>query len=501
MILVMLVAGLSSAETATSAEQRASQRLAAIKHQPGLLLAFVEEFPKGADLHNHLAGAVYAETYIDFASQNGLCVDRTTAMLLAPPCDASCDKYNNKPAVGCAYQDQVLYNSLIDAWSMRNWSRSDEPGHDHFFATFYKFELANLNHTGDAIAQAASQAARDHVQYLELMHTADGWRAAALGAKLAWNPDFSELRQQLQGAGLADIVASTRKDLDAAEQQMRSRLKCGGAQAEAGCRVTIRYLYQVLRGLSPQQVFAQILTGFELAQADPRVVGLNLVMAEDWYVPMRDFHLHMTMLDYLHALYPRVHISLHAGELAMGLVAPEGLRFHIRESIELGHAERIGHGVSVMEEDRPIALLEEMAARKILVEICLTSNDEILGVRDEQEPLPVYLRYGVPVAIATDDEGVSRSDMTHEYLRAIESYDLSYSALKRMARASVEHSFLPGASLWSAEPAFTLAPSCASDSAGSEHPSAACQALLRASDKAREQWKLEGEFARFERNF
>jgi adenosine deaminase len=153
---------------------------------------------------------------------------------------------------------------------------------------------------------------------------------------------------------------------------------------------------------------------------------------------MRDFHLHMTMLDYLHALYPRVHISLHAGELAMGLVAPEGLRFHIRESIELGHAERIGHGVSVMEEDRPIALLEEMAARKILVEICLTSNDEILGVRDEQEPLPVYLRYGVPVAIATDDEGVSRSDMTHEYLRAIESYDLSYSALKRMARASVE---------------------------------------------------------------
>ena len=42
----------------------------------------------------------------------------------------------------------------------------------------------------------------------------------------------------------------------------------------------------------------------------------------------------MRMLDFLHGIYPNVHISLHAGELAMGLVPPEGLRFHIRESIE-----------------------------------------------------------------------------------------------------------------------------------------------------------------------
>ena len=77
-------------------------------------------------------------------------------------------------------------------------------------------------------------------------------------------------------------------------------------------------------------------------------------MPEDWYVPMHDFELHMKMLDYLHGVYPKVHISLHAGELAMGLVPPEGLRFHIRESVERGHAERIGHGVDVMNEDHPV---------------------------------------------------------------------------------------------------------------------------------------------------
>jgi len=130
--------------------------------------------------------------------------------------------------------------------------------------------------------------------------------------------------------------------------------------------------------------------------------------------------------------------------LALGLVPPEGLRFHIRESIERGGAERIGHGVAVMNEDDAVGLLREMAKKKVLVEICLTSNDVILGVSGDRHPLPVYMKYGVPVALATDDLGVSRSDMTHEYLRAVETYGLSYGELKKMARDSLEHSFLSG---------------------------------------------------------
>src|SRR4029077_17088677 len=164
--------------------------------------------------------------------------------------------------------------------------------------------------------------------------------------------------------------------------------------------------------------------GFELARSDRRFVGLNLVMPEDWYTPMHDFDLHMKMLDYLHGVDPNVHIALHAGELAMGLVPPEGLRFHIRESIKRGHAERIGHGGSGMGGHVRPGLLKEMSQRKVLVEICLTSNAKILGVEGPNHPLPVYMKYGVPVALATDDEGVSRSDITHEYLRAVETYGL-----------------------------------------------------------------------------
>jgi adenosine deaminase len=265
----------------------------------------------------------------------------------------------------------------------------------------------------------------------------------------------------------------------------------------------VRFLYQVLRGLPPEQVFAQMLLGFETVwTSDRRFVGLNLVMPEDWYVPTHDFKLHMAMLDYLHSVYPQVHISLHAGEIAMGLVKPEDLSFHIRESVERGHAERIGHGVDIMSEKDPIGLLKEMAERNVLVEINLTSNDQILGVSGEDHPLPIYMKYGVPVALATDDEGVARSDMTHEYLRAVEEQHLSYADLKRMARQSLEHSFLPGQSLWAeTKKEFRIVAACAGDPAVEEKPSAACGQFLVANERAREQWKLEGEFARFEKKY
>jgi adenosine deaminase len=243
---------------------------------------------------------------------------------------------------------------------------------------------------------------------------------------MGWDDDFSKFRDKLLAGGMADVVASVRSQLDSDEARQKEVLHCGTAQAAPGCEVTIRYLYQVLRGLPREQVFAQILLGFELTKADPRFVGFNLVMPEDYYVPMHDFDLHMRIIEALHKFYPAAHVSLHADELAMGLVPPEGLRFHIRESIERGGAERIGHGVAVMSEDDPIGLLREMAKKNVLVEICLTSNDVILGVSGDRHPLPVYMKYGVPVALATDDEGVSRSDMTHEYLRAVETYGLSY---------------------------------------------------------------------------
>ena len=497
-LLVFMLSGWAAAQ---SSEQRTALYLERIHKQPPLLLAFVRELPKGGDLHNHLDGAIYAEDLVDFAASGGLCVDRTSSRLIAPPCD-SCETYTAKPAARCGYFDHVLYNQMIDAWSMRNWRAGDESGHDHFFATFDKFGLATHTHTAETIAASTNRAGTDHLQYVEYMHTADAGGAARLAEKVEWTPDYARMREALLAAGLKDVAAETSKRVAADDARAKEILKCGTPGAAPGCDVEVRYIYQVLRGLSHEIVFAQILLGFELASSDPKFVGLNLVMPEDWYVPIHDFNEHMAMLDYLHGVYPNVHITLHAGELVIGLVPPEDLTFHIRASVERGHAERIGHGVDVMNENDPIGLMKEMAERNVLVEIALTSNDVILGVSGDDHPLAIYMKYGVPVALATDDEGVSRSDMTHEYLRAVETYHLSYADLKRFARQSLEHSFLPGESLWSeTKLVFRIGPACKSDLLGAEKPSASCEQFLAANERAREQWKLETEFAKFEKKY
>ena len=292
--------------------------------------------------------------------------------------------------------------------------------------------------------------------------------------------------------GLRDEIVTDRKEFDQIEATRAQREHCGQTQPKPGCSVKVLYLFQVLRGFPPQQVFAQTLLGFELASVDPRVVGLNFVMPEDGYLSMRDYHLQMKMLDYLHTIYPRVRITLHAGELTPGMVPPDGLKFHIREAVE-----RIGHGVDVMYEDRPHELLNELAAKHIMVEINLTSNDVILGIKGKDNPLSLYRAGHVPLALSTDDEGVSRIDITHEYEKAVEEQGLGYIDLKNMARTSLEHAFLPGESPWATPDNFTRRKSaCAGPITG--NPAPACAALLKSSDRAAGQWELERRFAVFE---
>jgi adenosine deaminase len=86
-----------------------------------------------------------------------------------------------------------------------------------------------------------------------------------------------------------------------------------------------------------------------------------------------------------------------------------------------------------------------MKQKGIAVEVSLTSSDVILGVRGSRHPLRQLLRAGVPVALSTDDEGVSRTDLTNEYQRAVEEQGLGYAEIKAISRHSIDYSFLPDA--------------------------------------------------------
>src|SRR5262249_51830436 len=115
-----------------AAEAKTSRYMESIRNQPLLLEAFLRQMPKGGDLHNHLPGAVDAESFIKYAADNGMCVDRASFALLPPPCDAA----QGRPEARVAYQDPLLYNLMLDAFSMRQFLPGRESGHDHFFATF-----------------------------------------------------------------------------------------------------------------------------------------------------------------------------------------------------------------------------------------------------------------------------------------------------------------------------------------------------------------------------
>ena len=437
---LLLFASLAAAPAIAPGEAATARYFASIKNDPSLLLEFLTRMPKGGDLHNHLSGAIYAESFLRWAADDGLCVVTATFSIVGGTCDATA----GRPPATDIVRSGALFSQAIDAMSMRHWDLALN-GHDHFFATFGKFGPSS-GKTGDMLADVAARAAAEQVSYLELMLTPDGGAGGARGIAAGWDPDLPKLRDVLLAAGFRDAVLSAaRTRLDQAEARERELLKCGAAEPDPGCRVTVRYIYQVARaGIAPS-VFGQMLAGFEIATAEPRVVSLNLVQPEDDPGAVRDFVLQMSMLDYLHGQYPNVKITLHAGELTEGLVPPETLRFHIRQSVRLGHASRIGHGAGVMYEDDPLALLRELASKKVLVEIALNSNDLILGVKGSRHPLRTYLKYGVPVALVTDDAGVSRSTLTLEYRKAVEEQGLDYRTLKRMARNSIEYSFADAA--------------------------------------------------------
>ena len=469
------------------------------KHRDRLpvLRAFVQRMPKGADIHSHLSGAVYAEHYLEWAAEDGYCVDPKAVAIVEP---SACSQDSNYFPAAQLFSHIDTYDALIDHWSTRNLAFSGRSGHDQFFQAFGSFSPISdaASRQDDMVAEVANRAASQHISYLELLLTTQGSKVRQLGREVGWSQDFAQVRRQLLDRGLMDLVAQGSQQMADLERQTAATLGCGTASAQAGCEVTIRYLQQTTRTRSPQEVFAQFVYAFELAKADPRVVGLNLVAPEDNPVALRDYTLQMEMLKFLHSQSPEVKVSLHAGELTLGIVPPDDLRFHIHQAVEVAQAQRIGHGVDILYENDPFELMAGMRRQGVLVEICLTSNEVILNVQGEEHPFRQYWAAGVPIALASDDEGISRIDLSHEFLLAALRYDLGYRDLKKLARNSLEYSFLKGQSLWQSPGYGAIASVCAKDTPGSASVSKDCTALLQGSDRARSQWQLESELAEFE---
>lgn len=491
------------AECAALWEQNASDRFdTLLGGQQDQLEAFLTAVPKGGDLHNHLSGAVYAETYLDWAENENFCINSST---FAATASGSCGGATQSVPTSGAF-----YNAIIGAWSMEGFMPGGaETGHNHFFNTFGKYGAIAGAHRFDSIADVAIRATSENQVYVETMFnmgqnvgglTDDNWAGTLNIGDLQAAYDLA-----VDDPSFATELQQDVSSVNQARTGYRTALGCSGVNPPPACDVDVRFIAQVSRTGSRAQIFGQLLGTFEMAMQTNAIVGVNLSSPED-EVSAAGYDLQMAMLDFLYQRYTEtglspLRVTLHAGELTAMYGTPAALAGNIRKAVEVAHAERIGHGLSLLSDPNPEALMDEMRDQGVLVEVCLSSNDQILLVNGSDHPLATYLDNEVPVALATDDQGVSRSSMAGEYLRAVLDQGLSYRQLKLIARNSLEHAFVPGDSLWTSIGDAEPVAACASnDTMGvGDPPDPACEAFLAGSERATLQWRLEHNFREFER--
>ncbi|MFI6452849.1 adenosine deaminase, partial [Streptosporangium amethystogenes] len=109
----------------------------------------------------------------------------------------------------------------------------------------------------------------------------------------------------------------------------------------------------------------------------------------------------------------------------------------IREALDVGHAERLGHGIRVLDDD---ALVTRVRESGIPLEVCPTSN-VLLGLVPSlaEHPLPRLRAAGLAVTVNTDGE----TALADEYARLREVHGYGDDVMAELARASIEASFAP----------------------------------------------------------
>lgn len=485
-----LAAGLALAFTAATAQAAPDVGLMT----RGELTAFTTAMPKGGELHNHISGAIFPETFLAWAVDRKLCVDME-ALAFRPPCEPT---ETLKPAA-VVLADDVMRAAIYDSLTTRHPDFRDRSGHDQFFSAFQRFGAAGQKREGDQLAIVMDGLARQNTFYLEAMISPQAAAAAVMGIKVGWKGDFAAQRAANLEAGLDRLAEAAIADTEAMEARAREIMKCGTLGARPGCQVTVRYLLQSSRAAPLPATFAQLQLGVAMVGRDRRWVGVQMVAPEDHPNALANYRTHMEMVAFLTDKGRLAPAALHAGELTLKFATPEDLSFHIAEAVRVAGARRIGHGVDLPQEDGAEGLAAEMAAKGVLVEVNLTSNHVILETSGKAHPYAWLRQRGVPVSLSTDDAGILRIDLSHEYRRAVEETDADYADLASSARNALAFSFLAGEGLW-ADPGTYRRPTkaCAGQLGAVEPRPGPCAALIASSDKAREQWRHERLLKAFE---
>lgn len=462
-----------------------------INKNPNALYAFFKSMPKGGELHYHLWGGVYPETLLEFAAKGDYCINKKTYEISK----ASQHCYGVKSSDVNKQPD--VYAKVIKNWSLKDFVARKTSAFDHFFNIFNKNGILITDYGPQILAKIIQGAAEQREQYLEIMILPDNGNSIRFGSLIKSINSFSEKKDKLiNNKDFLDNISFAVFDPERILRQTRQELGCDILPQSPSCLVQVRFQFYVLREQPLDSIFAQALTAFETAsRSNGVVVGVNIVQPENGINTLSDYRKQMEIFNYLHSLYPKVNIALHAGELAPESVAPKDMSFHIHDAVFTAHAQRIGHGVDIGFENNAETTLNYMAKQQIPVEINLTSNEKLLNVSGNKHPLNYYLAHNVPVTLSTDDEGIFRTDLTRQYVDAVLGHGLNYQTIKQINRNALTYAFMPGESIWVNPANAELIAECQDLNSNS------CRDFVKNSEKARLQWQLEKELMDFEQEF
>ncbi|MDR1944361.1 MAG: hypothetical protein LBQ19_06015 [Synergistaceae bacterium] len=375
------------------------------------LIAFLHKMPKGGDLHNHPSGALDAEDVIALAIEQGLYYDRDaerfTKELPSRDYWAPGDYFDPRyTQVNPAYSDVLNALSQRDVGS-DNFAASTQgenvSGHDDFFRVF--------NAVGDVdipleleLRRLFERASGENIGYMELMDT------PASAEDLA---KYDKLRDEIAPGLRYNFIATVVRTVDL--ERFKKMLDDAVAK---------------------------------YYDKDLRVVGITILAPEDNPISRRDFDAQMQAIDELYQKSVEEHpddppkFSLHSGELTLKLSPYMDMTDRISESIYRGHSIRIDHGASIQWENDVYGLLRRMKDEHIGVTVCLTSNQGILNYDAFTSQFRIYYDAGVTVSLSTDDEGVSRTNLTAEYAKAVTDFGLSYADIKGLAYNAIDIALL-----------------------------------------------------------
>ncbi len=488
-VLLLLMSG---AAPVRAGEREAAREFARAARDEPSLIAFLRQMPKGGDLHNHAGGALWAEDSLREAIRSRLFYNPATFSF-----EETASTLDSVPAAQLL-QDDALRYAYLNAASVRGGVGRSAEGHDHFFKAFGPANSGFATVSDEEqLAGIVRRARLQNLQYVELMAWPGGQFRRPLDDIVRPEDTPEQLWIKLQPL-LPAFVRDVRRTLDRWDRNIGTGAGLSGPVSDPAGALTVRFLASASRVRSPEYAFVTWAAAFAVMREDPRLVGVNLVAPEDHPLAVQYFDRNMRDLDFLWQRMGNPNVTLHAGELNLLLSPIEHLTHHIRASIQLGHARRIGHGTAVAWEDEPHQLLTRMRREGIAVEVCPTSAAVILGAEGKQHPFRLYRRFGVPLTINTDDEAVNRTSLTLEFMRAVRSWKLTYREVKELIRNSLEYSFLPGPSLFENHDYRKLAPAFRTLVERRWEPDAAQQEVLARSARAAVQRRLEQELQRFE---